>query len=85
MSESEHIEGGVVYATLSEVAAAYGVSVDTVRRPLRRGEIENRKETTLQGFRRLAAMPRHAQTTGERHEVVERQAVAPAASSDVLS
>lgn len=57
MSESEHDEGGVAYAPLSEVAAAYGVSVDTVRRRLRRGEIEGRKETTPQGFRWLAALP----------------------------
>ena len=46
MSEREHVEGGSAYAPLSEVAAAYGVSVDTIRRRLRRGEIEGRRETT---------------------------------------
>jgi hypothetical protein len=57
MSKSEHIEGDSAYAPLSEVAAAYGVSVDTIRRRLRRGEIEGRRETTPQGFRWLAQLP----------------------------
>jgi len=57
MSKSEHIEGDSAYAPLLEVAAAYGVSVDTIRRRLRRGEMEGRRETTPQGFRWLAQMP----------------------------
>jgi hypothetical protein len=73
MSVSEHVEGGSAYAPLSEVAAAYGVSVDTIRRRLRRGEIEGRRETTPQGFRWLAQLPTasgaapHASTVA-RHE-----------------
>jgi lysylphosphatidylglycerol synthetase-like protein (DUF2156 family) len=32
MSEGKQTEGVVTYAPLTEVAAAYGVSVDTIRR-----------------------------------------------------
>lgn len=77
MSESEQSEQSgaeVTYAPLTEVAAAYGVSVDTIRRRMKRGELETRKETTPQGFRWLAAMPEHAQTTGERAAVAQREA-----------
>ncbi len=74
MSESEEIREGVTYAPLTEVAAAYGVSVDTIRRRLRRGEIDARKETTPQGFRWVAAMPGHAQTVGERAAVARHEA-----------
>lgn len=57
MSESHTDDLGKTYAPLAEVATAYGVSVDTIRRRLKRGELEGRRETTPQGFRWLAAMP----------------------------
>lgn len=57
MSEDEYGERTSAYAPLSEVAVAYGVSVDTIRRRMKRGEIEGRKETTPQGFRWLAPLP----------------------------
>lgn len=83
MSEGEQIEGAVTYAPLTEVAAAYGVSVDTIRRRLRRGEIDARKETTPQGFRWLAAMPGAASTPGERAVVAEHEA--SAAQSELVA
>lgn len=83
MSESEQVEGAVTYAPLTEVAAAYGVSVDTIRRRLKRGELDARKETTPQGFRWVAAMPGHAQTTGERAVVAEHEA--SAAQSELVA
>lgn len=76
MSEGKQTEGAVTYAPLTEVAAAYGVSVDTIRRRLRRGEIDARKETTPQGFRWVAAMPAKASTPGERAVVAGHEASA---------
>lgn len=74
MSEGEQIGESVTYAPLTQVAAAYGVSVDTIRRRLRRGELDARKEPTPQGFRWVAAMPRAASTPGERAVVAEHEA-----------
>lgn len=62
---------GKTWAPLAEVAAAYGVSIDTIRRRMRRGEIEGRREQTPQGFRWLAPLP----------ETVERNAVPDAPGS----
>jgi hypothetical protein len=45
------------WAPLAEVAAAYGVSVDTIRRRIRRKELAARREQTPQGFRWLAPLP----------------------------
>lgn len=56
--EGSHEQGGDhVYAPIADVARAYGVSVDTIRRRIRRGELQGRKEQTAQGFRWLVAMP----------------------------
>lgn len=74
MSEGEQISEGVTYAPLTEVAAAYGVSVDTIRRRLRRGELDARKETTPQGFRWVVALPGPAQTIGARAAVARYEA-----------
>ncbi len=45
------------WGTLAEVAEAYGVSVDTIRRRMKRGELEARRQQTPQGFKWLAVMP----------------------------
>lgn len=45
------------WAPLTDVAAAYGVSLDTIRRRMRKGELEGRREQTPQGFRWLAPLP----------------------------
>jgi len=45
------------FAPLADVAAAYGVSVDTIRRRMRRGEVEARREATPSGFKWLVRMP----------------------------
>lgn len=45
------------WAPIADVAAAYGVSVDTIRRRMRRGDIAGRREQTPQGFRWLAPLP----------------------------
>ena len=45
------------FAPLADVAAAYGVSVDTIRRRMRRGEIEARREATPSGFKWFVRMP----------------------------
>ena len=45
------------WGTLAEVAEAYGVSVDTIRRRMKRGELETRRHQTPQGFKWLAVLP----------------------------
>lgn len=47
----------VTYAPMADVARAYGVSVDTIRRRLRKGELQGRKEQTPSGFKWLVEMP----------------------------
>ncbi len=51
------VDDGERWGTLAEVAEASGVSVDTVRRRMKRGELEARREQTPQGFKWLAVMP----------------------------
>lgn len=67
------------YGTVAEVAAAYGVSVDTIRRRLKRGELEARRETTPQGFRWLLPIPAPGETLPG-HE----QAITPALDSAAM-
>jgi hypothetical protein len=50
------------YAPIADVAAAYGVSVDTIRRRIRKGELQGRKEQTPQGFRWMLPMPDPGET-----------------------
>jgi excisionase family DNA binding protein len=50
--ETPHAELGT-WMTAKQAAAYLGVSVDTVRRRLQRGELEGRRETIPQGFRYL--------------------------------
>ena len=63
------------WAPIADVAAAYGVSLDTIRRRMRKGEIEGRREQTPQGFRWLALMP-----DSEASKARENIANAPGAS-----
>jgi len=55
-------DDGKRWGTLAEVAEAYGVSVDTIRRRMKRGELEARRQQTPQGFKWLAAMPEASPT-----------------------
>lgn len=48
------------WGTVSEAAQALGVSVDTIRRRMKRGELETRREQTPQGFRWLIRLPDEA-------------------------
>lgn len=48
---------GKQWGTLAEVAQASGVSIDTIRRRMKRGELEARRQQTPQGFKWLALMP----------------------------
>ena len=45
------------WVPLADVAAAYGVSIDTIRRRMKRGELDAQREQTPQGFRWLAPLP----------------------------
>lgn len=77
--EGSHEQGDHAYAPIADVARAYGVSVDTIRRRIRRGDLQGRKEQTAQGFRWLAAMPAPGETLPG-HE----QAIAPALDSTAM-
>jgi hypothetical protein len=57
MTDGGGQELGQTWAPLAEVAAAYGVSIDTIRRRMKRGELEARRHQTPQGFKWLALMP----------------------------
>ena len=41
------------WGSVSDAAQAFGVSVDTIRRRMKRGELDTRREQTPQGFRWL--------------------------------
>lgn len=56
-------DDGRRWGTLAEVARAQGVSVDTIRRRMKRGELEARRQQTPQGFRWVAVMPEPTQDT----------------------
>lgn len=53
--EQEDDEGR--WATVSDAAQAFGVSVDTIRRRMKRSELDTRREQTPQGFRWLIRLP----------------------------
>ncbi len=57
MADTDEQELGQTWAPLTEVATAYGVSVDTIRRRMKRGELQARRQQTPQGFKWLALMP----------------------------
>ena len=57
MTDGDGQQPGQAWAPLAEVAAAYGVSIDTIRRRMKRGELEARRQQTPQGFKWLAHMP----------------------------
>ncbi len=57
MTDMDGQEPGQTWAPLAEVAPAYGVSIDTIRRRMKRGELEARRQQTPQGFKWLALMP----------------------------
>jgi hypothetical protein len=63
MSEKDKQEPGQSWAPLADVAVAYGVSIDTIRRRMKRGELEARRQQTPQGFKWLALMPEASEPT----------------------
>lgn len=50
------------WGTVGDVAAAYGVSADTIRRRMRKGELEARREQIPSGYRWLLPMPAPGET-----------------------
>jgi len=51
------------WAPLTQAAEAYGVSVDTIRRRIKRKELDTRREMTPQGFRWLVPLPDPAKSS----------------------
>lgn len=48
------------WGSVSDAAQVFGVSVDTIRRRMKRGELTTRREQTPQGFRWLIQLPGQA-------------------------
>lgn len=63
MADTDEQEPRKTWAPLTEVATAYGVSVDTIRRRMKRGELQARRQQTPQGFKWLALMPETIEPT----------------------
>lgn len=50
------------YGTVGEVAAAYGVSADTIRRRMRKGDLEARRVQIPSGYKWMIPMPAPGET-----------------------
>lgn len=57
MTDADMQEDGQTWAPLAQASIVYGVSIDTLRRRIKRHELETRREQTPQGFRWLVALP----------------------------
>jgi hypothetical protein len=83
----EHAEEGTWFA-LRDAAAILGVSTDTVKRRMQRGELERRRETIPQGFRWLVRVdPVISEAIGspERDEAPAQGVAVPSTSPDVMA
>ncbi|MGI8403783.1 MAG: hypothetical protein ACR2OE_03270 [Thermomicrobiales bacterium] len=54
MNQTEDAER---WGSVADAAQVFGVSVDTIRRRMKRGELDTRREQTPQGFRWLIRLP----------------------------
>lgn len=76
------------WVALRDAAAILGVSTDTVKRRMQRGELERRRETIPQGFRWLVRVdPVISEATGssERDETPAQGVAVPSTSPDVVA
>ncbi len=83
----EHAEEST-WVALRDAAAILGVSTDTVKRRMQRGELERRRETIPQGFRWLVRVdPVISEATGssERDETPAQGVAVPSPSPDVVA
>ena len=83
----EHAEGGT-WVAVRDAAAILGVSVDTVKRRMQRGELERRRETIPQGFRWLVRVdPVISEAVGSpvTNETPSQSLAVPSQSPDVVA
>ncbi len=83
----KHAEEGT-WVALRDAAAILGVSTDTVKRRMQRGELERRRETIPQGFRWLVRVdPVISEAIGspERDETPAQGVAVPSTSPDVVA
>ncbi len=83
----EHAEEGT-WVALRDAAAILGVSTDTVKRRMQRGELERRRETIPQGFRWLVRInPVISDVVGSPRsdETVSQGVALPSQSPDVVA
>jgi len=57
VTDADMQEDGQTWASLAQASMVYGVSIDTLRRRIKRHELQTRREQTPQGFRWLVALP----------------------------
>ncbi len=84
---AEHAGEGI-WVALRDAAAILGVSTDTVKRRMQRGELERRRETIPQGFRWLVRIdPVISDVTGSSvsDETVSQGVAVPSQSPDVVA
>ncbi len=82
-----HAEEGT-WVALRDAAAILGVSTDTVKRRMQRGELERRRETIPQGFRwlvRVDPVISEAIGSSESGETPAQGVAVPSTSPDVVS
>ena len=69
------------WVPIKEAAERLGISADTVRRRLKRGELTGRQEPTAQGFVWVVELPPLEPGQGEASASLELQAAAPTAQA----
>lgn len=76
------------WVSIAEAAERYGVSADTIRRRLKRGELAGRKEATAQGFTWAIEVPSDPgngeRKTSENAQHTAKQQPAAASAEDAL-
>jgi hypothetical protein len=72
------------WGTVSDAAQMFGVSVDTIRRRMKRGELETRREQTPQGFRWLIRFPDNAPPEPAQDTAGSTQTAAPIDQGSVV-
>ncbi len=83
----EHAEEGT-WVALRDAATILGVSTDTVKRRMQRGELERRRETIPQGFRwlvRVDPVISEAMGSSESDETPAQEVAVPSTSPDVVA
>lgn len=72
------------WGSVSEAAKAFDVSVDTIRRRMKKGELDTRREQTPQGFQWLIRLPDDAGKESPQNRPESPQTAAPIDQGSVI-